>query len=267
MPTLSEFTHSFLDVHGTRIEIQTSGHGRPILFLHSEEGLLGAGDALKRLASLGRVIVPSHPGFGRSESAPSISAVDDLSYFYLDVMDILGLEETVLLGASLGGWIAAQVAVKCTRRIAKLVLINSVGIKLGDRTARDIVDVHALDSQDVINLTYFDPDKHRPNFAEFSDEEALIFARNKETFTYLAWRPYMHDPKLRGLLRRIQVPTLVLWGDHDRIVSPQYGKAFSEEISGSKFHLIENAGHYPFVEQPQAFHSQVAAFIGGHEDV
>ncbi len=267
MPTLAEFKQSFLEVHGTRIEIQTSGHGRPILFLHSEEGLLGADSALNRLASLGRVIVPSHPGFGRSESAPSISAVDDLSYFYLDVMDILGLEETVLLGASLGGWIAAQMAVKCTRRIGKLVLIDPVGIKLGDRMTRDIADVHALDSEDLIKLTYFDPDKHKPNFAELSDEDALIFARNKETFTYLAWRPYMHDPKLRGLLRRIQVPTLVLWGDHDRIVSPQYGKAFSDEISGSKFHLIENAGHYPFVEQPQAFHSQVAGFIGGRGGV
>jgi pimeloyl-ACP methyl ester carboxylesterase len=262
VPGLAEFTQSFLDVHGTRLELQTCGQGRPILFLHSGEGLCGVGEALKRLSMLGRVIVPSHPGFGRSEFPNTISTVDDLSYFYLDVLDILSLDDTVLLGASFGGWIAAQMAIKCTQRIGKLVLIDSVGIKVGDRTTRDIVDMHALSGEELVNLTYVNPDKHKPNFAEFTDEDALIFARNKETFTYLAWRPYMHDPKLRGLLRRIQVPTLVLWGENDRIVSPQYGKAFSEEIPGSQFHLIENAGHYPFVEQPQAFHSQVAAFLG-----
>ncbi len=262
VPRLAEFTQSFLDVDGIRLELQTCGQGRPILFLHSEEGLWGVGDALKGLSTLGRVVVPSHPGFGRSELPNSISAVDDLSYFYLDVLDILGLEDTVLLGASFGGWIAAQMAVKCTHRIGKLVLIDSVGMKLGDRTTRDIVDMHALTGEELINLTYVNPDKHGPNFAELSDEDALIFARNKETFTYLAWRPYMHDPKLRRLLRRIRIPTLVLWGEQDRIVSPHYGKAFSEEIPGSQFHLIENAGHYPFIEQPKAFHSHVAAFLG-----
>ncbi|MEA2879251.1 MAG: hypothetical protein QOF14_4447 [Hyphomicrobiales bacterium] len=261
MLTLPEFTKTFVDVHGIRTEVQTRGEGRPLLFLHTEEGLRGNGVALKQLSTLGRVIVPSHPGFGNSQLPASISSVDDLAYFYLDLMDALDLQDTVVLGASFGGWIAAQMAVKCVSRVGKLVFIDTVGIKVGDRETRDIVDMHAVDNDQLFDLIYSAPEKHRPDFSSFSDEDALIFARNKETFTYLAWRPYMHDPKLRGLLRRIRVPTLVLWGDRDRIVSPDYGRAFSAEIVGSQFQLIENAGHYPFVEQPQAFHSQVAAFI------
>jgi|HubBroStandDraft_5_1064220.scaffolds.fasta_scaffold51258_2 pimeloyl-ACP methyl ester carboxylesterase len=258
---LANFDRRFLDVNGIRIELQTSGMGRPIVFLHSEDGLFGVDEALGRLASLGQVIVPSHPGFGNSELSPSISTVDDLSYFYLDLLDALALEETVLIGASLGGWIAAQTAVKCSQRIGKLILVDSVGIKVSDRAVRDILDVHALDSQELAKATYFDHLKHKPNFAEFSDDDALIVARNRETFTFLVWRPYMHDPKLFGRLHRIKNPTLVLWGDHDQIVSPQYGKAMSNQILSSEFRLIKNAGHYPFVEQPQAFQSEVAAFI------
>jgi pimeloyl-ACP methyl ester carboxylesterase len=258
---LANFDRRFLDVNGSRIELHTSGTGRPIVFLHSEDGLFGVDEALGRLASLGQIIVPSHPGFGNSELPPSISTVDDLSYFYLDLMDALELQEAVLIGASLGGWIAAQTAVKCSQRIGKLVLVGSVGIKVSDRGVRDILDVHALDSHELTKATYFDHLKHKPNFAEYSDDDALIVARNRETFTFLVWRPYMHDPKLFGRLRRIKNPTLVLWGDHDRIVSPQYGKAMSDQILRSEFRLIENAGHYPFIEQPQAFQSEVAAFI------
>lgn len=262
MPDLSKFAHGFVNVHGIHTELLTRGEGRPILFLHSEDWLFGSDALLNRLSSFGRLIVPSHPGFGRSELPHSISTTDDLAYFYLDLMELLDLEDVVLIGSSFGGWIAAQVAIKCTSRIRQLVLVDPLGIKIGDREARDIVDMHAVADDELVSLSYSNPAAHRFDFSSFSDDDLFIFARNKETFTHLAWRPYMHDPKLRGLLRRIRVPTLVLWGAQDRIVSPDYGKAFSSEIAGSRFCVIPGAGHFPCVEQPEAVCSHVASFVG-----
>jgi pimeloyl-ACP methyl ester carboxylesterase len=129
---------STLMVNGARIELIDRGRGPPILFLHPHIGLDPSAPVLSILAEGGRLIAPSHPGFGHSERPAGITTVDDLAYFYLDLMDVLDLRDTLVVGVSLGAWIAAAVAVKSTARITGLVLGNPVGIKVGDRETRDI---------------------------------------------------------------------------------------------------------------------------------
>lgn len=252
----------FIDVCGTKIELRSTGAGRPILFLHPGHGLIGAGAMLEKLATSGRILAPSHPGFGGSELPASITTADDLAYFYLDLIETLDLRDVALIGASFGGWLAAEIATKASDRIARLVLIDSVGVKFGDRDTRDIADLHAVQDDELWALQLDDPKKNRPDYAALSDDDLVILARNNETLALLAWRPYMYNPKLRGRLRRIRIPTLVLWGAGDRVVPPGYGRALCREIPGARFETVERAGHLSFVEQPQACAARVEAFLG-----
>src|SRR5688572_13625890 len=134
---------SSFKVHGVRVEAVERGAGRPLVFLHPGIGLDPAAPVLDRLSQRARLIAPTHPGFGSSDQPPSFDSVDDLAYFYLDLLDELDLRDATLVGVSLGGWIAAEAAVRSTERIGKLVLANPVGIKVGGRESRDIVDIFA----------------------------------------------------------------------------------------------------------------------------
>jgi len=157
MNAAAEAPTSTIIVNGARIELIDRGHGRPILFLHPHVGLDPSAPVLAMLAEGGRLIAPSHPGFGHSERLAGITTVDDLSYFYLDLIDALDLRDTLVIGVSLGAWIAAAIAVKSTARMARLVLANPVGIKVGDRETRDILDIFAMLEGEFLDLAFADP--------------------------------------------------------------------------------------------------------------
>jgi pimeloyl-ACP methyl ester carboxylesterase len=251
-----------LVVGGLRVELIERGEGRPLLFLHPGIGIDAKAPVLDRLAAKAHLIAPSHPGFGASGIVPSITTVDDLAYFYLDLMDDLDLREAIVVGVGLGAWIAAATAVKSTARISHLVMANAIGIKVGDRETRDIVDVFALLEPDFNKLAYFDPKAGERDYKNLPDDEVTAAARNRESLGRFAWQPYMHDPKLKGRLHRIRIPTLFLWGTHDRILSEGYGRAYCAAIPGARFEPIEKAGHFPHLEQPQMFADRVLAFAG-----
>lgn len=259
---LCGFETEFADIHGVRVELAQKGHGRPILFLHPGQGFWGAQRALDGLARLGRVIAPSHPGFGASALPPSITTVGDLAYFYLDLIDALALDDMVVVGASFGGWIAAEIGVRCAHAMAKLVLVDALGIKVGDRETRDIADLHAVDDAEQCNLLFADPDRHGPHYDKLPDEDLVLIAKNNEALALFGWRPYMHNPKLRSRLRRIPVPTLVIWGAEDRVVRTPYGRAFAAAIPGAQFEVIPGAGHLSYVEQPEMVVAAVENFLG-----
>ena len=246
------------------IEIAETGRGKPLLFLHAGHPAgrpeLGA-PALTALARSYRVIAPTHPGFGRDAAPSSLTTIDDLAYLYLDLVEELDLHGVVLVGAGLGGWIAAEMAVKSTVRLSNLVLIDAVGIKPGGREDRDIADIYAILDKELIALSYADPAKGTPDKSKLSEDEFLYMAKSREATARYTWSPYMHDPKLMGRLHRIQLPTLVLWGEADKIVSPDYGRKFAAAIPGARFALIKNAGHLPYLEQPQAFADNILAFV------
>jgi len=244
---------STIIVNGARIELIDRGHGRPILFLHPHIGLDSSAPVLAMLAEGGRLIAPSHPGFGHSERPAGITTVDDLAYFYLDLMDALHLRDALVVGVSLGAWIAAAIAVKSTARMARLVLGNPVGIKVGDRETRDILDVFAMLEVEFLEKAFADPAIGRCDYGAMTDDEVTVAARNREAAALYTWSPYMHDPKLKGRLHRILVPTRVLWGAADRLVGKAYGRAFAAAVPGAKFETIAGAGHFPHLEQPKAF--------------
>jgi len=252
----------WISVHDIQLEMVERGQGRPILFLHGEDGLDPQAVSLSLLAKSGHVLAPSHPAFGHSPEVDWIDTVDDLSYLYLDFLATQNLKDVIVIGCSLGGWIAAEMAVKSTGRIAKLVLVAPVGIKVGDRETRDIPDIFALSPNEVARLTYHDPTFAAVDYSKLSDDQLTVMARNREATVLYAWEPYFHNPKLRRRLQRIDVPTLLLWGANDQFVTPgYYGAAYRDAIPGARLETIERAGHLPQVEQPEAVVRKIRMFI------
>jgi pimeloyl-ACP methyl ester carboxylesterase len=247
-------------VNGVTLEVIERGHGRPILFLHPGIGIEPDAPVLAELARGGRLIAPSHPGFGNSQLPKGMSTVDDLAYFYLDLLEQLDLRDLLMVGVGLGGWIAAEIAVKDCARLSQLVMANAVGIKVGDRETRDIVDIWALTPAEFDELAYFDPANGKRDYKNLPQAASLAAARNREATARLCWSPYMHNPKLKGRLHRIRVPTLFLRGSADRVLPEQYGRAYCASIPGARFEVIERAGHFPHLEQPQEFARRALAF-------
>ena len=263
MSLAAENTADSLVVEGSRVDMIERGAGPPLLFLHAENGIEPALGAIGKLAERAHVFAPTHPGFGGSELPQGMRTVDDLSYFYLDLIDRLDLSDLTVVGVSFGAWIAAEIAVKSTARIARLVLANAVGVKVGDRETRDIADIYSLTEQQYLDIAYYDPQAGRRDYKALPDAESLAAARAREATARFAWSPYFHNPRLKSRLHRIRIPTLFLWGSHDRMLSEAYGRAYCAMIPGARFETIERAGHFPHQEQPGLFAARVAAFANG----
>ncbi len=250
-------------IRGQNIEVFEQGAGAPLLFLHPARGLDGCEAFLGELAKHYRVIAPSHPGFGRSEAPYWMNSVEDLAYYYLDFLDALGIGEFTLAGSSMGGWIATSLATKLQKRLAAMVLISPLGIKVSSREERDIADVFAMKRVDLMAAMFHDPKNGAFDMAALSDDQLTIIARHRESEGLFGWSPYMHDPKLKSRLHRIDAKTLVLAGASDKITRPEYAKAYAAAITGAQFETIDNAGHLPMVEQPQACAGKIMTFLIG----
>lgn len=238
-------------INGANIELVRRGEGRPILFLHPHIGLHGSDALIARLAEHAEVIVPSHPGYGHSDLPAGMSTVDDMAYLYLDLLDQLDLRELTVVGASFGGWIAAEIASKTTERISRLVMLGALGVKLGPRDKSDIVDIFATPRSKWEELTFRDVKYWQRDYEALPEDELTVIARNREATALFAWNPYMYDPKLKYRLHRIRVPVLFLWGENDRFAPPEYGKAYSALIPGARFELVRQTGHFPHIEQAE----------------
>jgi len=250
-----------LTASGIELEVVRRGLGRPILVLHGFQTVDPEARFVGLLARHGAVIAPSGPGFGHSPRPKDFDTVYDLVHLYLEVLDNLPGEKATLVGFSFGGWLAAELAVACSHRIDKLVLVDPVGIKISDRETPDILDVFNRSPDEVRRASWHDPEKFAPDFNAMSDEALTVYARNREALCLYAWHPYMYNPQLPRWLGRIKVPTLLIWGESDRVVTPDYGRAYSRLIPGSRFELIEAAGHHPEIEQPEAFAERVSRFL------
>lgn len=247
-----------LNVSGVDLDIVERGQGRPLLFLHAGEGLWPDRPWLDALASRFRVIAPVHPGWGRSALPDWMSTVDDLAYLYLDLARQLDLKDAILVGSCFGGWIAAEMAVRSTAAFSSLVLAAPLGIKVGGREQRDIADMHAMTRNDFLSRAWADPTHGAMDTSQMSDAELQRIVRGREALALFGWKPYMHNPRLKRWLHRIDKPTRLLWGDKDRIVEPAYGKAFANAIPGATLEILPGCGHYPAWERPDDFARKVA---------
>ena len=251
----------FVTVAGVRLEVERHGRGLPLLLLPSEEVLEPAAPFVNELSRKFEVVIPLPPGFGRSARPDWITSVDDISYLYLQLIEKLGLDKVRLVGFSLGGWIAAEMASKDNSRLARIALVDPYGVKLGDATARDIADFWFLSPKEVAGLAWCGDRPATPDLSSLTDDELGTIARNRESFARLCWEPFMHNPQLKHRLGRIRVPTLLIWGENDGIVSPTYGRSYRRLIPSAQMAIIRKAGHYPHIEQPAAFMKRLSVFL------
>ena len=242
------------------LQVHSSGSGPTLLLLHGVEGVEANFALTAELEKTFTVLAPSHPGFGTSPRPDWCDSVEDLAYLYLQWLDRLEVRDVVLVGLQFGGWVAAEMAVRNCSRIAHLVLVDPVGIKVGSREDRDIADVFAMSRAEFDARCFADPSAGPGDLTAAPELDVLHIARNEEALAVYGWEPYLHNPRLRRWLPRISVPTLVAWGAADGITSPDYGKAFADSIPGARFELVDEAGHRAQIERPD----RVAALIADH---
>jgi len=248
-----------IDIGGIAIEMLVAGEGRPLLFLHGIDYFAQHKPFLDRLAQRFRLVAPRHPGFGASPRPAWMRNVGDIAYLYLDLIDRLALDDVLLVGSSFGGWLALEIAIRSTARLAGLVLIDSLGVKFGARDEAEIADIFALSAEEGVARAFADP-SNAPDYTTADDAAVEEVARDREAAVLYGWRPFMHNPSLRHWLHRVRLPALVLWGERDRVVAPAYGAHLTQVLPDARFVPIAAAGHYPQIEQLDAVAQAIADF-------
>jgi pimeloyl-ACP methyl ester carboxylesterase len=241
---------------------QGSGQAHPILFLHGGGGFSPQQPFVAPLSEKRRVVAPSHPGFGKSGLPDWLDSIDDIAHIYLELMDVLKLDRIDLVGCSIGGWIAADMATKSPERFRRIVFAAPVGVKVGPPDRLDIPDIFAMPESDVAKLIFHDPERMKPDTAKMSEDELAAMFRARETLALLTWEPWMHNPKLKRRLHRIAAPALFIRGESDGLVSQEYLEAYARMLPDARTLTIKAAGHVPQLEQPKVFATAVLEFLG-----
>ena len=246
-----------IDVHGTVVRVMRAGKGSPFIVLRGTDASDVWCPWLDRLAAHHDVIVPEHPGFGGKPMPVWLDRVSDLANFHLDLIDRLGLARVHLAGTSLGGWIAADLAHRCSAGLASLTLIGAAGVRVAGITG---LDVFLAGEEAGLRARFHDSAKAdeavarmlRPETEDIRLSNAIAIAR-------VAWQPRLHDPHLAKWLHRIKTPALVVWGAHDRIFPPAHADVFATGIPRARKLIVPDCGHWVQHEQPDTLADAILA--------
>ena len=241
------------------MRLYRGGAGTPLFFLHDTfcPRWLPIHESL---SAHFEVFVPLHPGCaGSEESFGQFDEMEDVVFHYLDLCETLRLDHPSLIGASFGGWIAAEWAVRCSGTLDKLILIGALGLRLSDAPAADILSLDPVASRQAIFANPSSslalevvPDTPKP-------EELVNVLLARQAFARFAWQ-FPDNPRLQRYLYRVQLPTLIIWGEGDRFVPVAHGKAYHDGIAHSEFVVLPNSGHLPHIETPDACATIIANF-------
>ena len=231
------------------LRVTERGDGKPFLLLHGGAGPV----SFSRFADLFahhysvRVICPTHPGFARTPRPETLNSVRSLAQLYAAFLNELQVSDVTVMGNSIGGWIACELALLAPPQVGRIILVDAVGIEV---PGHPVADVSKLSPDQLMSLSYHDPKPFRIDPTSMTDDQRAIIASNRAALgTYAG--PQGVDSTLAGRLSKITLPALVVWGDSDRIVDAEYGRAFASSIPGAKFLLLSNTGHVPQIETPQ----------------
>lgn len=252
-------SHTFAVRPDLPLSLSETGAGRPVLLLHGGGGPATVAGLAEHLAQSMRVLTPIHPGWNGTRRPEWLSSVSDLAATYLEYLEERRMRDVVVIGSSLGGWIAAEMALRdATGIITGLVLIDAVGVLV---EGEPITDFFSLDARGVADHSYHDSDRFHLDPARIPAEQLALRQANMTAMRAIAGDPYMHDPELLGRLRKIDMPTLLLWGESDRIVTPAYGAAYADAFTNARLEVIPEAGHLPQIEQPHATLASIDAYL------
>ena len=253
----------FLDVAGKKTQLTIGGEGPPLLYLHSAAGESDWMPFHELLAQRFTVYLPAHPGFALSEGLDDVDDIYDYAWHYADLLDQLGFGNIPVVGFSLGAWTAVELAILRPSLVGKLVLVNAAGLHVpGAPMAELFVD----DFDKMRRLLFFDPESPVVKQAmplSIDDPRILLWLRAREATARVGWNPYLHNPRLPRHLRRVNCPTIILWGREDRLIPLAHGEFYARHIAGAELEIFERCGHMLPFEQPEAFALRTATFVLG----
>jgi pimeloyl-ACP methyl ester carboxylesterase len=242
------FTDGYVEVDGCKTHLRRGGRGEPLLFLHGANGAPVVLPFMEKLAQRFDVLVPEHPGYGKSDEPEWLENIHDIAYFYLDFLKQLNLKNVTVVGSSMGGWIAMEMAVRDTSRLKSLVLSSPAGIAApGVRAA----DIFLMAPEEMVRNLFVDQKLAEARLAQ--PEDIDISLKNRHTTARLAWEPRLHDPYLPKWLHRIDVPVKIVWGRQDRILPVAFVDVYRKLLPKAEISILENCGHLPHAEKPDEF--------------
>ena len=253
------YRSDLVSVRGVQTHIRQAGRGQPVLVLHPEFAADLWSPYHDQLAAHFRLVVPDHLGFGRSERPEWLDRVDDLVFHYLDLLDLMNLDRVSVVGTSLGGWIAAAFAIAHPERVERLVLAAPAGIKV-DGVPR--YDLFANPIEQTLRHLFHDETRAAQLIpSEYGPSVLLRAYHEYTTLARLAWDPYLYDPKLQQRLPRVTNPTLIVWGENDAVLPPEYGRRFAALLPGARLAMVPRCGHLVPLEQSEAFSHLAIEFL------
>jgi pimeloyl-ACP methyl ester carboxylesterase len=252
---------SELEVGSVRVRLHRAGQGPRVLFLHGAGGVPQWLPFFDALAERCEVLVPEHPGFGGSDDPPWLRSISDLALFYLDLVEEAGWSGIHLIGNSLGGWLAAEILIRDRSRFKSLVQLAPAGIRVKGVTGGD--NFIWAPEEAVRNLYHDQSFADRILGLSPSEEQLDMMLHNRFTVAKLGWQPRWYDPDLEKWLHRIKLPALVVWGDDDRIMPPQYAPLWRERLPQARLVMVKDCGHLPHVEQAGLVARHVLDFLEG----
>jgi len=245
------FKQSFVEINGCKVNLRRGGSGEPLLFLHGASGAPAIMPFMEKLAQRFDVLVPEHPGYGLSDEPEWLDNIHDAAYFYLDFLKRLGLKNVIVIGSSMGGWIAMEMAVRDTSRFKSLILVSPAGVQApGVQPA----DIFLMPPEELVRKLFHDQKLAEQRLAEPVTPEALDIAlKNRHTTARLAWEPRLYDPHLPKWLHRIDVPVHIVWGEEDRILPVGMLEELRKRMPQAKVTVMKNVGHLPHAERSDEF--------------
>ena len=263
MTTVTSGSRTTVNVNGTAVEMYSGGSGPPLVFFHGAGGSSGWQPYHGDLAEDYTVYVPSQPGFNGTEGPDWVKTIPDVAHFNHMFIDALGLQDVVLMGSSMGGWVSAEMAAMDDHNIDALILVDAAGIKPQEG---EIAEIFMVSSATRLQQRFYDP-AQVPNYEQYSreltPEEQLVVHSNAITASQLCWKPYLHNPSLPHTLARVDTPTLIVWGSQDAIIPVECGHLFQQAIPGSRLRIIDQCGHSPAIEKRGEFVAAVQDFLNG----
>ena len=247
-----------LDLSVTEFGDPEADKGAAVLMLHGGAGVGTLFGFATALSERGYVVAPTHPGFDGTPRPEGFDSVADLATAYLDLLDELELSRVTVIGSSLGGWIAAEMALRDNHGVLdSLVIVNAAGIKADP--GQRVTDLTGMSPAEISRLSFHRPE-FRPDLTALPEERRAIAAANQRTLALYSGGPSLEDPKLRGRLHRVRIPVLVLWGENDGVIPLDYGRTFAGAFPAARFVPVAEAGHFPFIENPEAVFAALGEF-------
>jgi pimeloyl-ACP methyl ester carboxylesterase len=258
MATGRDWSEGVVELAGVKLHLARAGSGRPVLVLHHD---IGSPDQLEFYDDLARrfeVLVPHHPGYGRSERPQWLRNVRDVAVVYQSLLAALEIDRVSLIGLGFGGWIAAEMATMAPREFHRLVLVGAMGVKPPEG---DIMDQAIVSYLDYARAGFHDQQAFARVYGDVTTDQLVEWDLCREMSFRIAWKPYMYNPTLPHLLGGVRTPALIAWGDDDRVVPRSAGERYATLLPNARLEIVSAAGHCVEMEQPAELARLVSGFI------